>query len=221
VDSLESAAGRIPAGRVELRAGAGDALGRVLVPAALGRLLREYPDAGVRILEGSSARLLEALRRGDIDVALVASTGDGRQADGLSIEPLLVSPVDVLLPPGSRPRGKSRITLAGLAGERLVTLHAGSGFRRHVEVHFASGRVPFEPEVEVGSFSLVRRYVAAGLGVAPVPAVAFENRSRDRSLVRRRLDGVPPLAYHRAARAGVPLPPATARFLEILSSLAA
>lgn len=216
MESLERAAGHLPDRRAELRVGAGDALGRVLVPRALGRLRKEFPETGVRILEGNSARLLEALGRGDIDLALVASPGIGRQAAGLTVEPLLDSPVDVLMPAGSGPGRNGRIGLDRLAGERLVTLHSGSGFRRHMEERFAAAGLPFEPEVEVGGFSLVRRYVTAGLGVAPVPTVAFEIRPRDRTLVRLRLDRVPPLSYHRAVRAGDTLPAPTARFLEIL-----
>lgn len=221
MESLERAAGHLPDRRAELRIGAGDALGRVLVPRAIGRLLKEYPEIGVRILEGNSARLLEALGRGDIDLALVVSPGIGRPAAGLAVEPLLDSPVDLLLPSGSRWKGRDRIGLDRLAGERLVTLHSGSGFRRHIEERFAAAGLPFEPEVEVGGFSLVRRYVTAGLGVAPVPAVAFEIRSRGLSLVRLRMDGIPPISYHRAARAGDTLPAPTARFLEIMTTLEA
>jgi DNA-binding transcriptional LysR family regulator len=220
MESLERAAGHLPDRRAELRIGAGDALGRVLAPRAIGKLLKEYPETGVRILEGNSARLLEALGRGDIDLALVASPGIGRQAAGLTVEPLLDSPVDLLAPAGSRWKGRDRIGLDRLAGERLVTLHSGSGFRRHIEERFAAAGLPFEPEVEVGGFSLVRRYVTAGLGVAPVPAVAFEIRSRGRGSVRLRMDGIPPISYHRAVRAGDTLPAPTARFLEIMTEMA-
>jgi DNA-binding transcriptional LysR family regulator len=216
-DSLEMAAGAIRGRHAEVRVGAGDALGRKVVPRALGRLLEEFPGAGVRILEGSGRRLLDALSRGDIDVALVAAPAVRRREAGISLEPFNESPVDVLFPADRKPRGRRTVSLGTLQGERLVTLHSGSSFRRHLETGFAHAAVPFEPAVEVGSLSLVRRYVVAGLGIAPVPALAFDGVAGDSSVVRRRLKGIPSIVYVHAVRRNAPLPPPAARFLEILS----
>jgi DNA-binding transcriptional LysR family regulator len=94
----------------------------------------------------------------------------------------------------------------------VVALQRGSGFRRHVESIFASAGLEFRPAVEVGNLSLVRRFVAAGLGVAPVPAVAFSVRDRFRGVRTLRFTGASPVTYYRAIRAGAPLP-ATARQL--------
>lgn len=217
-DSLDRAAGSRRERQAEVRIGAGDALGRKVVPMALGRLLDEFSGTGVRILEGSGRRLLDALSRGEIDVALIAAPRVRRQVAGISLTPFRESPVDVLFPANRVPRGRKTVSLGTLQGERLVTLQSGSSFRRHLELHFAEGAVPFEPAVEVGSLSLVRRYVVAGLGVAPVPAVAFDGASRDDSVVRRRLKGVPPIVYCHVTRGAGLLPPPTSRFLEILAS---
>ena len=91
-----------------------------------------------------------------------------------------------------------------------------SGFRQHLEAAFQSGGLAFEPAVEVGNLSLVRRFVEAGLGVAPVPAVAFGRGDAHRGVERRRLAGIAPVTYDRAVRSGAPLPPATARLLALL-----
>ena len=56
------------------------------------------------------------------------------------------------------------------------------------------------PAFEVGSFSLVRRYVAAGLGVGCVPAVALEAEPRDVRSVP--LPQIPPVCYESAVRRG-------------------
>ena len=57
-------------------------------------------------------------------------------------------------------------SLRSLSRQRLVALQPGSGFRRHLETAFAGAGLAFRPAVEVGNLSLVRRFVAAGLGVA-------------------------------------------------------
>jgi DNA-binding transcriptional LysR family regulator len=103
-----------------------------------------------------------------------------------------------------------------LRDRRLVTLQRGSGFRRHLEDAFGAAGVPFRPAVEVGNLSLVRRFVAAGLGVAPVPSIAFARDRGDRGLTRRRLLGVPPVSYRLARRAGVPLTRTAQQFVDLL-----
>jgi DNA-binding transcriptional LysR family regulator len=210
---LDRAAGLPVAGHDELRIGAGDALGREIVPRAIARLLRERPALSVRVLEGPASRLLEALRAGEIDLALAVGTTDGAAA-GVLLEPLLSSAVDLLVPAGERARGD--VTLERLRDRRIVTLQRGSSFRRHLEDAFNAAGVPFLPAVEVGNLSLVRRFVAAGLGVAPVPAIAFARQRADSGSKQRRLRGVPPVAYRLARRAGVPLTPAAERLIELL-----
>jgi len=211
--ALDRAAGLPVSGPDELRIGAGDALGREVVPRAMARLLSKNPSLSIRVLEGPAPRLLEALRAGEIDLALVVGVAAG-EAAGVSVQALLSSAVEILLPSGER--AGREVALERLRDRRLVTLQRGSGFRRHLEEAFGAAGVPFRPAVEVGNLSLVRRFVAAGLGVAPVPAIAFARDRGDRGLMRRRLRGVPPLTYGLARRAGVPLTPAAEQFIALL-----
>ena len=216
LEELDREAG-LPVSRPDLlRIGAGDALGRVLLPAALRKLADERDGLEVRVLEGSGPRLLEALGTGEIDVALVVLAAGELPPEGLRATSFLDSPVDVLLPPGRRTRGRLAVSPGFLKNEALVALQPDSAFRRHVEAALASRRIPLRPSVEVGNLSLVRRFVSAGFGVAPVPAVAFDPGAPGPEVARRRLSGMPPVRYHWAVRAGVPLPEAAGRLFEIL-----
>jgi len=200
----------------DLRVGAGDALGRERLPRALSKLLSEHPTLEVHIREGPGSRLLESLRDGEIDLALLVRPRDGEVGEGIERAPLFASDIDLLSPPGRRPPGRRPVALGALAGRRLVTLQPGSAFRRHLEAAFRSAGVPFAPAVEVGNLSLVLRFVAAGLGVAPFPAVALGPGDLGGGIERRRLGGVPPVIYERAVRSGAPHGPATARLLKLL-----
>jgi LysR family hydrogen peroxide-inducible transcriptional activator len=211
--ALDRAAGLPVAGHDELRIGAGDALGREVVPRAIARLLRERPTLSIRVLEGPASRLFDAVRAGEIDLAMAVGSPAGESA-GISLEPLLSSPVDVLVPAGDR--AAREMTIDSLRDRRLVTLQRGSSFRRHLEEAFTKAGVPFRPAVEVGNLSLVRRFVAAGLGVAPVPSVAFARRGADKGVTQRRLRGVPPVPYRLGRRAGVPLTAGAERLIELL-----
>jgi LysR family hydrogen peroxide-inducible transcriptional activator len=217
LEDLDREAG-LPVSRPDLlRIGAGDALGRVLLPAALRKLAGERRRLETRVLEGSGPRLLAALESGVIDVALVVLASREAPPEGLRAAPFLDSPVDVLLPPGRRTRGRQAVSPSFLEKEALVALQPDSAFRRHVEAALAARRIPMRPSVEVGNLSLVRRFVSAGFGVAPVPAVAFDPDAPGPEVERRRLSGIPPVRYHWTVRSGVPLPEAANRLLEVLT----
>ncbi len=213
---LDRAAGLPVAPPGELRIGSGDALGRELLPRALAALTRRIPGLEVSLLEGPGPRLLEALRDGEIDLALVAGPAAAGHVEAVDLEPALSSRIEVLTPRDHLGRRRGAVSLSRLAGERLVTLQPGSGFRRHLENAFAAARLRFRPAVEVGNLSLVRRFVAAGLGVAPVPAVAFSAREAPPGCDRRRLNGLQPVTYLRAVRAGAPLSEPTRDLLDEL-----
>ncbi len=215
LEQLDRSAGVPVTPSREIRVGAGDALGRRKLPRAVAALLRDRPDLDVRIREGPAPRLLEALRDGEIDLALVVHASE-RRGHGIDFRTFLDSEVHVLAPRGGLPRGQRALSIKALAARRLVVLQPGSGFRRHVEAAFLRSGMPFRPAVEVGNLSLVRRFVAAGLGVAPVPAVAFGHRNQP-GVERRRLAGIEPVRYDHAVRAGVPLPEMTRRLLQLLS----
>lgn len=214
IAALDRAAGLPVAPRGELRIGAGDALGRHVLPEALGRRLAREPHLAVRLVEGPASRLLDALRAGEIDVALVTRRAAEDAGAGLAVAPLLESPVVVL---SARREATRPLTIESLRDRRLITLQRGSAFRRHLEDAFEAARVPFHPAVEVGNLSLVHRFVRAGLGLGLVPAVAFEGSATPPGIGRQTLRGVPPVAYFSVQRMGVSLPPAVSDLLADLA----
>jgi DNA-binding transcriptional LysR family regulator len=200
-----------------VRLGSGDALGRGLVPRALRRLLDERPGVSVRVREGSGDRLERDLREGAIDVALLPAR-EGGGSPGLRRERLLESAVEVLLPPGLAPR-RRRVRPEDLADRALVLLLPGSSFRRRIEAAWAERGLDLRVAVEVGSYSLVRRFVGAGLGPAPVPAAAFAGEEpRGDAVERRPLEGAGAYAWDAAVREGVPLASSAARLLDLLQA---
>ncbi len=217
LEKLENEAG-LPAGASsELRLGAGDALARRLLPRALARLLEDMPGIDVRLREGTGATLLDALRDGEIDLALIVSSGDEPAPPGISVEPLFGSPVELMTPPGLLDDAASSIDLAELAELPIVTLQPGSSFRSHLEGAFTRNGLRFRPAVEVGNLSLVRRFVITGLGVAPVPAIAFSRRPRPTRYAMLEMTDLPEVRYAYAVRSGAPLPVSVELLLDQIS----
>lgn len=213
LEELDRAAGLPVAHPGQLRLGAGDALGRELLPRALAKLQRRHAELDVYLREGPGSMLLQAVRDAEIDLALVVL--DGPAPEGIQTERCLDSAVHLLAPKGTLAAGRTT-SIRAVARRTWVSLQPGSGFRNHIEAAFASIGQTFRPTIEVGNLSLVRRFVAAGLGVAAVPSVAFRGEEGGAGVERRRLSGVPAVTYHRAARAGVPLPPIVAELIELL-----
>ena len=136
LEELDRAAGLPLATARELRIGAGDALGRELLPAALSRLLKRQHAPDVYVREGPGPALLDALRDGEIDLALVVEE-PGNAIDGIDVEPWIRSAVDLLAPRGFR-AGRRGVGIGSLRDARWVTLQRGSAFRRFLEQAFSS-----------------------------------------------------------------------------------
>ncbi len=190
-------------GTAEWRLGTGDALGRRLLPNVLRSFLKRDPQLRFRLAEGPGDRLLERLRDGSIDLAWIPEDGRSHEVPGIEVTPLVTSKVVVLVPQDYRGR---RFRAADLARERWIGLPGDSSFRRWLERRLRVAGIRTQPAIEVGSLSLVRRFVAAGLGVAPVPAIAFgtnEGKGVTRAL---RLEGFPQIRYLTAVRSGAPAP---------------
>jgi DNA-binding transcriptional LysR family regulator len=217
LERLESEAGLPTGSPAELRLGAGDALGRRLLPRALAKLLEAMPGIDVRLREGTGSGLLDALRDGEIDLALIVAARGQVSPPGIDLEPLFSSPVKLMVPPGFPDEGRDSFPLERLDEHSIVTLQPGSSFRTHFERAFAAYGHRFRPHVEVGNLSLVRRFVITGLGVAPVPAVAFSPRARPSRYAMLDLDGIEDVDYAYAVRSGAPLPAPVETLLEALA----
>jgi len=217
LERLETEAGLPSGSSAELRLGAGDALGRRLLPRALARLLDRMPGIDVHLREGTGSGLLEALRDGEIDLALLVAPHGRASTPGIRIEPLFSSPVRLMVPPDFAHLDKDPFPIDDLAEHPIVTLQPGSSFRTHFERAFMARGHRFRPHVEVGNLSLVRRFVITGLGIAPVPELAFSPRARPSRYALLDLEGIDEVHYAYAVRSGAPLPAPVESLLESLA----
>lgn len=121
---------------------------------------------------------LQALRRGEVDIALVYDFGDG----GLPVDDRIrrvrihQDPVVLVLPRDHALPGGEPVALAALAGERWVMDQPGT-YLCDVLTR-ACRNAGFEPEV-VGRYSgylLLLEHVRAGLAVAALPVLAVDER---------------------------------------------
>lgn len=154
-----------------------------LLPRILQVIQRKYPDLDLRILEMQTAPTVEALRKSEIDAAIIANQPDDPALEGQTLyyeeffgyisreEPIFEQPL---------------IKTADINDERLWLLDEGHCFRdqlvrfcqrEKVKIHQAAYRL--------GSLETFMRMVENGNGMTFIPELAVEQLSdRQKELVR-------------------------------------
>jgi LysR family hydrogen peroxide-inducible transcriptional activator len=145
------------------------------LPPILATFSRKYAEARVTVTEEITPFLLERLRAGTMDVAIVALPLQARRDEFQSIS-LMVEKLYAVLPRRHNLAKQHVVALRELQDDPFVLLRDGHCFR---ETAFAAcKRARLNPKVvfESGQFSSILSMVGAGLGVSIVPAMAMEKR---------------------------------------------
>ncbi|MFL5824457.1 MAG: LysR family transcriptional regulator [Solirubrobacteraceae bacterium] len=140
-----------------------------IVPLAIVDFRQQLPGVELSVSLADPAGVLALLRGGEVDLAL---TNDDSHFELPDIEAvhLFDEPMLIALPEGHRLTGRRRINLSDLAEERwmLGTTTACPDAGRFIQACHAAG---FEPEIAFHNddYTAILGFVAAGVGVAPVP----------------------------------------------------
>ncbi|QNP67800.1 LysR family transcriptional regulator [Streptomyces genisteinicus] len=161
----------------------------------------EHPQVEISLTEDTSARMLTALRRGELDLAVVGVTDDDF-LPGTSLQVVIDTPLVAAMTPQDpllQPAGRTALPLAELAGRALVSLPRGTGIRGVLER--ACRQAGFQPRIafEAAAPSRLTRFAARGLGVAVLPEIPPEEAAalglRTLPLTSPRLSGRIALAW--------------------------
>lgn len=152
-----------------------------LLPGLLPALSDRFPDLRPRIVEDQTARLLEQLRSGALDVAIMALPTDAAGAAGM---PLYAEPFALLVPAGHPLDGRDDLSLEALVELPLLMLDEGHCLRdQTVDLcRRVSAPILGRGGSRAASLTTAVRCVAGGLGVMIVPESAVVSESRDPGL---------------------------------------
>ncbi|MFE7132633.1 LysR family transcriptional regulator [Streptomyces sp. NPDC057638] len=134
------------------------------VPRLLGEYHRRYPGVGVRLTRGSSPALLERVRTGAIDAAVLADPPEGLP-DTIGSRLLLEDRIVAVLPAGSRAVDPP-LTLAEAARSPLIGYGPGSGAHAFVRDAFAAQGLRLDIAYATSDVAVQVALVAEGVGVA-------------------------------------------------------
>jgi len=155
----------------KLRVGLIPTIAPYLLPRVAPRLKTRLPDLQLMLYEYQTGPLLEKLRAGELDIAILALPAD---TAGLETRSLFAESFVVAMPRGHRLAARKRLKPADLAGETLLLLEDGHCLRD--QALDVCGNVPLAEEQDFRATSLetLRQMVAAGLGITLLPRLAAE-----------------------------------------------
>ncbi len=148
-----------------------------LLPPYLTSFSQKYPQAHLTVIEEITPVLLERLRAGTIDVAILALPIRGHEFE---ISPLLTERLFAALPAKHKLASRRSLSLKDLRAEPFLLLRDGHCFRDTAVA--ACDRARLNPQIifESGQFSSLLSMVGAGMGVSIVPQMAIEKSARCR-----------------------------------------
>ncbi|MFM9376227.1 hydrogen peroxide-inducible genes activator [Gordonia sp. VNK21] len=181
VDNLLSdAAGEGDPLRGSLRLGLIPTIAPYILPRLLQGLGESRPSLGLRVVEDQTARLLEQLREGTLDAAIMALPAG---APGIGEIPMYDEDFVLALPTGHPLSGRKRLSPSVLADLPLLLLDEGHCLRdQALDVCQRAGVNPDVQQTRAASLATAVQCVEGGLGVTLIPATAVPVETASGSL---------------------------------------
>jgi LysR family hydrogen peroxide-inducible transcriptional activator len=176
-------------------------IGPYLLPDLVRQNIARTPQMPLMLQEHFTAKLLEMLRAGEIDCAIMAEPFPDTN---LALAPLYDEPFIAVVPANHPLAARESITSDELKSETMLLLGTGHCFRDHVlEVcpefaRFSSNAEGIRKSFEGSSLETIKHMVASGMGVTLVPRLS-----------------VPPEAMRPRAKGRGEAEPAMVRYLPV------
>jgi LysR family hydrogen peroxide-inducible transcriptional activator len=164
-----------------LRLGIIYTIGPYLLPELVRRVIELSPQMPLMLQENFTVRLLEMLRAGELDCAILAEPFPDT---GLAIAPLHDEPFLAALPKGHALASRKSVSAEELKQQTMLLLGTGHCFRDHVlEVcpefaRFSSDAEGIRKTFEGSSLETIKHMVASGMGVTVVPQLSVDSEAQ-------------------------------------------
>jgi molybdate transport repressor ModE-like protein len=158
----------------KLRLGSFQSAGATLVPRALSEFHRLHPDVELSVTQIEADDAFDALRTGEIDIAIVIDFEfQTAAAPGVELTPLMDDPYVAVVPAGHPLADRRAIRIADMADEDWVCWRPGYGCREAITDRCRGAGFSPRVVVECDENEQVQAFVAGGLGVALMPELTL------------------------------------------------
>ncbi|AQS50601.1 MAG TPA: LysR family transcriptional regulator [Paenalcaligenes hominis] len=157
-----------------------------LLPLLVPQQIKLTPQMPLVLQENYTVRLLELLRQGELDAAIVALPLND---SGFMVRELYDEPFVVAIPQGHEWSGRSHVDSSELKNETMLLLGTGHCFRDQVldvcpELsRFSATSEGIQRTFEGSSLETIRHMVATGIGVTVLPATALSSTVQENALL--------------------------------------
>jgi LysR family transcriptional regulator, hydrogen peroxide-inducible genes activator len=186
-----------------LRLGVIYTIGPYLLPDLVRQVISRTPQMPLMLQENFTVKLLEMLRTGEIDCAILAEPFPDT---GLAMAPLYDEPFMIAVPSTHELASREAISAEELKSQTMLLLGNGHCFRDHVlEVcpefaRFSSNAEGIRKSFEGSSLETIKHMVAAGMGVTVVPQLSVpkeasppvkQEKSAIKNIAKKKVDDAP------------------------------
>lgn len=184
-----------------------------LAAPALAEMFAAHPDLRIEMMSDLSQRLLDLVRDGTVDAALV--TDPGGAAEELDLAQICAEPFRLLASEAVAEGGADGGAEGLLCARPFVWFDRRSSLSQQVEAYLRGRGLRVEAAMEVDAFEAVEALVAHGLGVSILPRRALAPEAAG-VLALPLPEGLPDRRVVLASRHGSPRQVFASRFAEVL-----
>jgi DNA-binding transcriptional LysR family regulator len=131
---------------------------------ALAAFRLAHPGIEITLIEDNSAKLIESVRTGTADLALIGTAGTA--PDGLEAQPIISERLVAAVPTGHPLAKRRRATLADISAYPIVTMPAGTGIRTVFDQACAANGIQPDIALQASAASAIADLAIRGLGIA-------------------------------------------------------
>lgn len=195
----------------KLNIAAGESTILYILPDFIKRFRQAYPGVRVKLNNVTERDAIAMLRSGTVDFAM----GSLQEVPDDIIYLPTMSYDTVLITPPDHPLGKRRtVNIADIGRYGLILPPRYLSTWRMVELVFQQHNVKYEVTLEAGGWEVIKKYVAAGLGISIVSSICLTGNEKLATVSLK--DYFPARYYGLILRRGKFLTPASQRFFQML-----
>ena len=175
----------------ELWVGGSSIPGEYLLPPKLGAFTKKYPAVKPILRIGDSARIVEELLDGKVEIGFVGFKGDDSR---LSFEKIWDDEMVLAVPKGHPWSRRKGVRLTDLRAEKFISREHGSGTLDSIRQLLAQRRHPAEDllniTMELGSTEAVKEALMAGFGFSILSRISIRHEVKEGTIVEVPIRGL-------------------------------